>query len=131
MIDGGARKDIHVLVTEALKQGATVATGGGPLGGGGYFYAPTALANVPNDATILKCQIFGPVARVTTFRTEDEAIRLSNASEYGLASYLITSDHSRMLRVAEQIEFGGRIQHRRHLQRLSTLWRSQTIRPRQ
>jgi succinate-semialdehyde dehydrogenase/glutarate-semialdehyde dehydrogenase len=106
LINGGARKDVHDLVTEALKEGATVATGGVPLDGAGYFYAPTVLANVPNDATILKCEIFGPVAPVTTFHTEDEAIRVANASEYGLASYLFTSDHSRMLRVAEQIEFG-------------------------
>ena len=106
VIDAGARKDIHALVTEAVEQGATVATGGAPLEGAGYFYAPTVLANVPNDAMILKSEIFGPVAPVTTFGTEEEAIRLANASEYGLASYLFTRDYARMLRVAEQIEFG-------------------------
>lgn len=106
VIDGGARKDIHALVTEAIKQGATVATGGSPVEGAGYFYAPTVLANVPHEATILRSEIFGPVAPVTSFRTEEDAIRLANASEYGLASYIYTRNHSRMLRVAEQIEFG-------------------------
>ena len=106
VIDDRARKDIHALVTEAVAQGATVTTGGAPVDGAGYFYAPTVLANVPNDASILGSEIFGPVAPVTTFRTEEEAIRLANASEYGLASYLFTRDHARMLRVAEQIEFG-------------------------
>ncbi|MGF4041835.1 NAD-dependent succinate-semialdehyde dehydrogenase [Paenarthrobacter nitroguajacolicus] len=106
IIDGGARKDIHALVTEAVEQGSTVATGGAPHDGAGYFYPPTVLANVPHDATILASEIFGPVAPVTTFRTEEEAIRLANASEYGLASYLFSRDHARMLRVAEQIEFG-------------------------
>ncbi|BCT75436.1 NAD-dependent succinate-semialdehyde dehydrogenase [Sinomonas cyclohexanicum] len=106
LIDGGARKDVHALVTEAVSSGATVATGGGLVDGDGYFYQPTVLANVPNDAEILRNEIFGPVAPVTTFATEEDAIRLANASEYGLASYLYTKDYARMFRVAEQIEFG-------------------------
>jgi succinate-semialdehyde dehydrogenase/glutarate-semialdehyde dehydrogenase len=106
LIDGGARKDVHALVTEAVESGARVATGGAPIEGKGYFYAPTVLADVPNDAEILRNEIFGPVAPVTTFATEEEAIRLANASEYGLASYLYTGDYARMFRVAEQIEFG-------------------------
>lgn len=106
LIDGGARKDVHALVTEAVGAGATVATGGAPLDGDGYFYAPTVLANVPNDAEILKNEIFGPVAPITTFATEEDAIRLANATDYGLASYLYTRDYARMFRVAEQIEYG-------------------------
>ncbi|OUM45088.1 NAD-dependent succinate-semialdehyde dehydrogenase [Arthrobacter sedimenti] len=106
VIDAGAREDIHSLVTAAVEQGATVATGGEPIAGDGYFYPPTVLANVPHHATILQSEIFGPVAPVTTFQTEKEAIELANSSEYGLASYLFTRDHARMLRVAEQIEFG-------------------------
>jgi succinate-semialdehyde dehydrogenase/glutarate-semialdehyde dehydrogenase len=106
LIDGGARKDVHALVTEAVESGARVATGGAPLEGDGYFYAPTVLADVPNDAEILKNEIFGPVAPVTTFATEEDAIRLANATEYGLASYLFTQDYARMFRVAEQIEYG-------------------------
>ena len=58
------------------------------MDGPGYFYQPTVLANVPNNAAILGQEIFGPVAPVTTFATEADAIELANASEYGLASYL-------------------------------------------
>ena len=106
LIDSRARDDVHALVLEAIADGATVAVGGAPAEGPGYFYQPTVLTNVSNDAKILSQEIFGPVAPVTTFSTEAQAIALANASEYGLASYLYTRDHSRMLRVAEQIEFG-------------------------
>jgi succinate-semialdehyde dehydrogenase/glutarate-semialdehyde dehydrogenase len=106
LIDGSARNDVHTLVLEAVASGATVAAGGGPVAGPGYFYQPTVLAGVPNDAKILRQEIFGPVAPVTTFSTEEQAIALANASEYGLAAYLYTRDHARMFRVAEQIEFG-------------------------
>lgn len=61
---------------------------------------------MPHDAEILRTEIFGPVAPVTMFRTEEEAIRLANDTEFGLASYLFTRDHSRMMRVSEQIEYG-------------------------
>ncbi|MEO5314685.1 NAD-dependent succinate-semialdehyde dehydrogenase [Pseudarthrobacter sp. CC12] len=106
LIDGKARDNIHALVTEAVEQGATVAVGGNPLDGPGYFFAPTVLAKVPREASILDAEIFGPVAPITTFTTEEEAIRMANSSEYGLASYVFTTDYSRMVRVAEQIEFG-------------------------
>lgn len=106
LIDGGARKDVHALVEAAVTAGATVVTGGAPVEGPGYFYQPTVLANVPNDAEILGQEIFGPVAPVTTFATEADAIRLANATEYGLASYLYSRDFNKLLRVAEQIEFG-------------------------
>ncbi len=107
LIDSGARDDVHALVSAAVDAGATALTGGKPADGPGYFYPPTVLANVPNDADILRQEIFGPVAPpVTTFDTEEDAIRLANASEYGLASYLYSRDINRLLRVAEQIEFG-------------------------
>jgi succinate-semialdehyde dehydrogenase / glutarate-semialdehyde dehydrogenase len=106
LIDGGARDDVHALVTAAVDAGATVSTGGAPVDGDGYFYQPTVLSNVPNDAEILRSEIFGPVAPVTTFETEEQAIALANASEYGLASYIYSRDVNRMFRVSEQIEFG-------------------------
>jgi succinate-semialdehyde dehydrogenase/glutarate-semialdehyde dehydrogenase len=106
LIDGGARDDVHSLVTAAVAAGAKTVTGGAPVEGDGYFYQPTVLGGVPNDAEILRQEIFGPVAPVTTFSTEEEAIKLANASEYGLASYLYTRDVNRMFRIAEQIEFG-------------------------
>lgn len=105
LIDGGARDDVHALVTEAVEAGGEVAVGGDKVEGEGYFYQPTVL-KVANDSPILGQEIFGPVAPVTTFSTEEEAIELANASEYGLASYLYTRDVNRMFRVSEQIEFG-------------------------
>jgi succinate-semialdehyde dehydrogenase/glutarate-semialdehyde dehydrogenase len=106
LIDGGARKDVHALVEDAVNAGATVVTGGAPVDGPGYFYQPTVLAGVSNNAEILRTEIFGPVAPVTTFSSEEQAIGMANATEYGLAAYLYTRDFNRLLRVAEQIEFG-------------------------
>ncbi|MGY2747812.1 NAD-dependent succinate-semialdehyde dehydrogenase [Arthrobacter sp. UYCu723] len=106
LIDAGARDNVHALVSAAIEAGATVVTGGSPVDGGGYFYQPTVLSGVPHDAEILRQEIFGPVAPVTTFTTEEDAIRLANASEYGLASYVYSRDFNKLLRVAEQIEFG-------------------------
>ncbi|WP_238408467.1 aldehyde dehydrogenase family protein [Pimelobacter simplex] len=106
LIHAGARDQIHRLVTAAVAEGATVATGGGNVESPGYFYQPTVLVDVPNTAEILSQEIFGPVAPVTTFRTESEAITMANASEYGLAAYLFSRDHNRLIRVADQIDFG-------------------------
>ncbi len=106
MIEEKARAGIHALVTEAVAAGATVLAGGGPVAGEGYFYQPTVLGNVANDAAILGQEIFGPVAPVTTFTDEDDAIAIANATDYGLAAYLFTKDFSRLLRVSEQLEFG-------------------------
>ncbi|MBB4734630.1 succinate-semialdehyde dehydrogenase/glutarate-semialdehyde dehydrogenase [Micrococcus cohnii] len=105
IIDDGAREDIHALVTEAVAAGAEVLTGGEKVAGEGYFYQPTAL-KVARDNPILTQEIFGPVAPIVTFTTEQEAIEMANDTEYGLASYLFSRDPSRMYRVAEQIEFG-------------------------
>ncbi|MEW1856903.1 NAD-dependent succinate-semialdehyde dehydrogenase [Pseudarthrobacter oxydans] len=106
LIDAGARDDVHSLVRAAIDAGAVALIGGAPVDRPGYFYQPTVLADVPNNAAILGQEIFGPVAPVTTFTTEADAIKLANASEYGLASYLYSRDFNRLLRVAEQIEFG-------------------------
>ena len=106
LIDDGARDDVHALVKAAIDAGAVALVGGGPAEGPGYFYQPTVLADVPNNAAILSQEIFGPVAPVTTFTTEQDAIKLANASEYGLAAYLYSRDFNRLLRVAEQVEFG-------------------------
>lgn len=106
LIDSNARDDVHALVVKAIEAGAVAITGGAPVDGPGYFYQPTVLTNVANDAEILRQEIFGPVAPITTFRDEAHAIELANASEYGLASYIFTQDHNRLFRVAEQIEFG-------------------------
>jgi len=105
-VEEKARDEVHALVEAAVSAGATAVTGGAPVEGPGYFYQPTVLANVANDAKILTQEIFGPVAPVTTFTSEEEAIKLANSTEYGLASYIYSQDFNRMFRVSEQIEFG-------------------------
>ena len=105
IIDGKARDDVHNLVTEAVDAGAEVLAGGNKVESDGYFYEPTVLSVLENSP-ILSQEIFGPVAPVVQFKDEAHAIRLANASEYGLAAYVYTEDHNRALRVADQIEFG-------------------------
>jgi succinate-semialdehyde dehydrogenase/glutarate-semialdehyde dehydrogenase len=106
LINAGAREDIHGLVTGAVAQGATAVVGGEVPEGDGYFYPATVLTGVGPDFTILEHEIFGPVAPIVTFSTEQEAIDLANGTPFGLVSYVYTSDIGRGLRVSEQIESG-------------------------
>jgi succinate-semialdehyde dehydrogenase/glutarate-semialdehyde dehydrogenase len=94
------------LVDGAVKEGAKVLLGGKRPDSKGYFYPATVLTDVPPSATILKDEIFGPVAPIIAFETEEEAIRLSNATEYGLAAYLYTKDLKKGLKIAEKLEYG-------------------------
>jgi succinate-semialdehyde dehydrogenase/glutarate-semialdehyde dehydrogenase len=106
LIDEAQRSKVAELVTDAVDRGAEVLVGGGPLDGPGYFFAPTVLASVPGDARVLAEEIFGPVAPVATFGSEDEAIAAANDSEYGLVSYVYTADLGRAFRVVEALESG-------------------------
>jgi succinate-semialdehyde dehydrogenase/glutarate-semialdehyde dehydrogenase len=106
LIDETQRSKVHELVTDAVARGATVLTGGGPLDGPGYFYRPTVLTDVPDESRVLAEEIFGPVAPIVSFDTEDEAIAKANASDYGLMGYVFTSDFNRALRVAEALDTG-------------------------
>ncbi len=94
------------LVSDAVSSGATVAVGGVAPGGPGNFYPATVLADVPADARILKEEIFGPVAPIIGFDTEDEGVAAANNTEYGLAAYVYTQSLDRALRVAEGIQSG-------------------------
>jgi len=98
------------LVEAAVKQGAKVATGGGPLKEGGfakgYFYAPTVLTNVSEEMRVCREEIFGPVAPILTFRTEEEVVERANNTTNGLAAYVFTRDTGRLFRVAEALEYG-------------------------
>ncbi|WP_017198092.1 NAD-dependent succinate-semialdehyde dehydrogenase [Arthrobacter sp. M2012083] len=106
MIDAKSRDKIHSLVTEAVSAGATAVSGGAPIDGPGYFYAPTILTGVSEGSPILSEEIFGPVAPIVTFSTEEEAIRLANNTEYGLAAYVFTRDLNRGLRMSEKLDTG-------------------------
>ncbi|WP_433385432.1 NAD-dependent succinate-semialdehyde dehydrogenase [Actinoplanes sp. CA-142083] len=94
------------LVKGALEGGATAVTGGKRPDGKGFYYPPTVLTGIPGDAPILREEIFGPVAPIVTFDTEDEAVRYANDTEFGLVAYVFTKDLARGLRVSEAIEAG-------------------------
>jgi succinate-semialdehyde dehydrogenase / glutarate-semialdehyde dehydrogenase len=106
LVDSSQRDKVAGFVEDALGRGAKALTGGGPIDGAGYFFEPTVLADVPADAELLGEEIFGPVAPVTTFSSDDEAIELANKTEYGLVSYLFTNDLKRSLRLCERLETG-------------------------
>jgi succinate-semialdehyde dehydrogenase/glutarate-semialdehyde dehydrogenase len=106
LIDADQREKVAELVEDAVGRGARTLTGGSARDGAGYFYDPTVLSGVPADARLLREEIFGPVAPVRPFRTEEEALAAANDSEYGLVSYLFTRDVKRAIRVAERLESG-------------------------
>ncbi|HXD66328.1 MAG TPA: NAD-dependent succinate-semialdehyde dehydrogenase [Solirubrobacteraceae bacterium] len=106
LIDDTQRGKVAELVEDALGRGATAVVGGHKRDGAGYFYQPTVLTDIPDDAELLQEEIFGPVAPVKGFTDEDEAIAAANNTEYGLVAYVFTSDLKRALRVCEKLETG-------------------------
>ncbi len=106
LIDEKAVESVTALVDQAVSAGARVVAGGSAPDGPGYFYRPTVLVDVPPDADVNREEIFGPVAPITTFTSEDEAVARANESEYGLTAYVFTRDLSRTIRLAESLDFG-------------------------
>ncbi|BBZ58728.1 NAD-dependent succinate-semialdehyde dehydrogenase [Mycolicibacterium monacense] len=106
LINNKQLQKVTELVSDAVSRGATVAVGGVAPGGPGNFYPATVLADVPADARILKEEVFGPVAPITGFDSEEEGVAAANDTEYGLAAYVYTRSLDRALRVAEAIESG-------------------------
>jgi len=106
LIDDTQRAKVAELVDDARERGAKVLVGGSSIDGAGYFYEPTVLADVPDDARLLGEEIFGPVAPVKGFASDEEAIAAANDTEYGLVAYLYTRDLNRAFRVAEKLETG-------------------------
>jgi len=106
LVEAKAVAKVGELVDDAIERGATVRLGGRAVAGPGYFYEPTVLGAVPGDARLVTEEIFGPVAPVVSFQTDDEAIAAANNTEYGLVAYAFTRDLGRALRVAEGLETG-------------------------
>jgi succinate-semialdehyde dehydrogenase/glutarate-semialdehyde dehydrogenase len=106
LVNAEARAKVTELVDDAVHKGAKILTGGKAPQGPGYFYPATVLDGVPDDALMLRDEIFGPVAAIQTFRSEAEVIKRANDTEYGLIAYLYTRDLSRGMRVSEQLDFG-------------------------
>jgi len=106
LIDDAAVKKMEEHIEDALTKGARVLTGGKRHALGGTFFEPTVLADVPVDAKVAREETFGPLAPLFRFETDEEAIRLANDTEFGLASYFYSRDVGRIWKVAEAIESG-------------------------
>lgn len=106
LITEQARLGVAELVADAVDKGGKVLVGGEQPDGPGWFYTPTVVADVPTDARMLREEIFGPVAPVTAFGTDDEALTLANDTEFGLVAYAYTRDLDRAVTVAEGLETG-------------------------
>ncbi|GAB3554275.1 succinate-semialdehyde dehydrogenase/glutarate-semialdehyde dehydrogenase [Actinopolyspora lacussalsi] len=106
LIDSAQRDKVTELVDDAVGQGASVLTGGKAETGPGYYYPPTVLTDVPPSARLTSEEVFGPVAPISTFTDEDEAVTAANNTEFGLVSYAYTRDMPRALRVSESLQTG-------------------------
>jgi succinate-semialdehyde dehydrogenase/glutarate-semialdehyde dehydrogenase len=106
LINADQQEKVTELVDDAVSKGAVVAIGGNAPDGPGHFYPATVLTDVPADARILSEEVFGPVAPIVGFDTEDEGVAAANNTEYGLAAYIYTQSLDRALRVSEAIESG-------------------------
>ncbi|TGR17929.1 MULTISPECIES: NAD-dependent succinate-semialdehyde dehydrogenase [unclassified Mesorhizobium] len=106
LIDDAAVVKVEAFMSDALAKGASVLTGGRRHSTGGRFYEATVLANANSTMDFAREEIFGPIAPVFKFETEDEAVRLANDTQYGLAAYFYTQDLGRAFRVSERLQYG-------------------------
>jgi len=106
LVSEDQRQIVSKLVDDAIGRGATAVVGGRSVDGAGYFYEPTVLAGVPDEADMRLEEIFGPVAPVFSFDSEEEAVAEANRTEFGLVAYVYTSNLKRALRVCEGLETG-------------------------
>ena len=106
VINEKARENMQRLVDATVAEGADIVVGGEAGSGDGYFFKPTVLANVKPGSTILNEEIFGPIAPIVRFKTEEEGVRLANDTEYGLVSYAFTQDLKRGMRLIESLDTG-------------------------
>jgi succinate-semialdehyde dehydrogenase/glutarate-semialdehyde dehydrogenase len=106
LVNKETRDKVVELVDDAVRRGAKVLTGGTIRNGPGYFYQPTVLVDVPEDARCFHEEIFGPVAALARFFDEDDAVRRCNDTQYGLVAYVFTKDVKRGLAFSERLDFG-------------------------
>ncbi len=106
LIDIDAIEKLEDQIQDAIQKGARIATGGKRIPGKGLFFEPTVLLDVTSEMKILREETFGPIAPISQFITETEAITMANDSEYGLAAYFYSRDVGRAWRVTEALEYG-------------------------
>ena len=106
LVNAQTRDKVAAFVADAVARGAKIECGGTPPDGPGFYYPPTVLSNVPDTADCVHDEIFGPVAAIQTFATQEEAIARANDTEYGLVAYVFSGDFRRALQVCERLEFG-------------------------
>ncbi|GAA1931864.1 NAD-dependent succinate-semialdehyde dehydrogenase [Brevibacterium antiquum] len=106
LVDQDSLDKVAGLVDDAVSKGAKVLTGGSKIDGKGFFYNPTVMTDVPLDAEIRITEIFGPVAPIVTFETDEEGIALANETEFGLAGYLFSENVERALNLADKMQVG-------------------------
>ena len=106
LVNAEAREKVVALVGDAVAKGAKIVAGGKAIDGPGYFYPATVLTDVPDNAELLREEIFGPVAPIQKFSSLDEVVTKANATEYGLVAYVYTRDLSTGMRVSERLDFG-------------------------
>ena len=106
LIDAAGLTKVETLVADATGKGASIVCGGQPDGRGGLYFQPTVIKGVREDMRMMHEEIFGPVAPLFAFDTEAEAVRMANATEFGLAAYFYTQDPARIFRVSEALEYG-------------------------
>ena len=106
LVNAETRDKVAYFVADAVKKGAKILCGGEQTPGKGFFYPPTVITDVPDSAEMTCDEIFGPVASLQTFKTDEEMIRRSNDTEYGLVAYLYTKDLKRGMALSEKLDFG-------------------------
>jgi succinate-semialdehyde dehydrogenase/glutarate-semialdehyde dehydrogenase len=106
LIDRKGLEKVESLVADAVSKGARVLTGGSRPEGPGYFYSPTVLVDVALDSELMSTEIFGPVAAITPFDTEDEVLRLANDTEWGLVGYVFTESLDKGMQFSAELEVG-------------------------
>ncbi len=106
LVNADTRDKVAAFVDDAVQKGAKVLLGGKAPGGTGFFYPPTVMTDVPDNADCVHDEIFGPVAAIQTFTDQEDVIRRANDTEYGLVAYVFSEDMKRALQVCERLDYG-------------------------